>query len=170
MIKSRYCHLHLKQAARKDRESAERALEQRHAKVLQFGGTEKDIREARAGLRRLARIRLHRMWKHDPRIEGETISITNKADRERVHGWILANCGIDVDQPLPGGRMLTPRAMDRCLWAGWRVVRSEGRVPEQFIENAKLRVRAALRDDDRFWVKWGAAGDDFDEALEPFNA
>jgi hypothetical protein len=159
MRQSCYCASHQRQSNPQDRERVERHLEQRCVDVLKFGGTPKAVREAHAGLRRIARHRLHRQWKHDPRLEGETISFSNASDRERVHAWIRDNCGVDIDRPLPDGRMLTPRALDRCRWAGWRVVRSPTPLPDQFVTNAKNRVRVALRDDARFWAKWEALGE-----------
>ena len=159
MCQSSYCFFHQKQARSQDRERVERRLEQQHVDVLKFGGTAKAVREAHAGLRRIARHRLHRRWKRDPRLEGETIAFASAADRERVHAWIVENCGVDIDRTQPDGRMLTPRAVDRCLWAGWRIIRSNVALTDQFIENAKNRVRAALRDDQRFWAKWEALGE-----------
>ncbi len=161
---ARHCRHHLHQGRAEDRERAEKRLEKRHADVLKFGGTAIQVHRAHAGLRRLARLRLHRRWKHDPRVEGSTIAFADEADQVRVRRWLVSNCGVDIAAPVVAcsdvqAHMSSPRALDRCLWAGWRIVRSNVGLTDQFIENAKLRVKAAVRDDARFWASWAALGE-----------
>jgi hypothetical protein len=152
------CRHHLRGVER-DKSDCER--EQRYLKTLELGDIPLTELRARRGLASIARRRFHKLWIQDPRIEGETITFALPQDHQRALQWLIDNCCIDVSKPLPGTtRIATPRCLDRLLWVAWRVVRSEDKVSDQFIENAKRRVAQAIRDDMKFWKRWDAAGGD----------
>jgi len=151
------CCLHHKTV--EDKIADELRREQYNLKIARGPNTSELVREALTSLARVGRSRLHAKWKLDPRIEGSTIQFAVEADRLDVIAWLKNEASLDIDKPLPNtGRLLTPRALDRCLWAAWRVIRARGNASEQFITRAHHRVNAAIADDAKFWRRWDEAG------------
>ena len=97
-----------------------------------------------ARIARIERRRLRWVWRTDPTVEGATISLSPR-DLERVQAW-LRSVGVDVDS-------LTPRALDRCRWAG--ALNLARRTTEA---TALKSVAVALRDERQWRAKTGEAG------------
>ena len=67
----------------------------------------------------MLRRRLRSAWKSDPTIEGSTIAFEPHVERQ-VCAYLLKEHGLNIDAVVhETGWMLTPRARDRCLWAGY---------------------------------------------------
>ena len=131
---------------------AERELERRYHHIIARGAPRLEVERAQSRLAALGRKRLHRQWKLDPTIEAATIVFEYDSDRARAVKWLRDETGIDISKPLQAtGRMATSRCLDRLLWASWRVVRGRHAISEQFLQNAHNRVRAAIRDDVRYY-------------------
>ena len=95
--------------------------------------------------------RLLRAWLNAPTIPGATIHLV-PAEIERVRQILFKDFGLNIDAEQGNGRPLTPRALDRCLWAG--VLHIRGVLDH---EVARRRVVLALSDDAKFWSRIGEA-------------
>ena len=82
---------------------------------------------------------------------GSTIQLV-PADIERVRQILFKDFRLDVDAEQGDGRQLTPRALDRCLWAGALYIRG---VLDH--ERARRRLVLALTDDAKFWSRLSEA-------------
>ena len=101
-----------------------------------------------AQLNCLRRRRLRRAWRSNPLIEGATINFEPHVAR-LVHAYLLREHDLDLDAVVPEtGWMLSPRAVDRCLWAGYY-----GATGNSDHCNVARRVAAALRADVTFYAK-----------------
>lgn len=146
------CRWHLRGTPHQAR--AELELERRYNHIIALGAPRQTVERAKSRLAALGRKRLHRSWKSDPMIAAATIVFEREEDRLRAVKWLLNETGVDISKPLrETGRMATPRCLDRLLWASWRVVRGRNEVSEQFLANAHNRVKAAIRDDVRFFKR-----------------
>ena len=75
-------------------------------------------RLARVQLAGIARRRLQRLWKANALIPGATIVLAANVERQ-VKAYLKDEHGLDVDAVVgQTDKPLTPRALDRCLWAG----------------------------------------------------
>ncbi len=152
-----YClrHLRGREAAAADIEITTRQL-----KVL-GNPLIKGVAHSRAvnTMARVARAEIYRVWRIDPRGPAVDLLILSDHDERRVVEWLLNRHGIRLDKDLPNSdHRPTARCRDRLRWAAWRVIsRAEAATPE-FITKADNRVRAAVRDDTKFWVKVAKLG------------
>ena len=103
---------------------------------------------AHAQLDCMMRRRLRRAWKSNPLIEGSTIAFEPHIERQ-VRAYLLKEHGLDIDGIVEGtGWMLTPRARDRCLWAGYF-----GITGKSDFRHVARRIADAVGDDIRFYAK-----------------
>ena len=132
------CSLHL-HAAQRDIVDVQRA--KRAEKMAR--STNKQRREAgERALAVIARRKLHRAWKLDANLPGSTL-VLGEGDEERVLSWLEVEHGIVLGTTEhDGGWPLSYRCIDRLRWAA--ALRLTGRITD---ESARLRVKAALRDD-----------------------
>jgi hypothetical protein len=140
---------------------ADASKEIQNAKVLasNTGGLERE--RAIRSMQRIARHRIYRLWRLDPRSPEIDLLELCAADEQRMAHWLKQNHGVDINAPLPAtGRQPTARCRDRLRYAAWRVLRRGASASPQFIEAARRRVTLALRDDEKFWRKWDAFDED----------
>lgn len=109
---------------------------------------------AEATLRAIERRRLHLHWRHqNPDVPGSTLILPDSDERrlakhlQRTHNLDLASYRHDALEPRRG---LSARAIDRIRWAG--VLELSQRISPLSAGN---RVRAAIRDDVRWFLKHG---------------
>ena len=96
----------------------------------------------------MERRRLRRAWRHNPLIEGSTIAFEPHIERQ-VRAYLRSEHGLDIDGVVNGtGWMLTPRALDRCLWAGYF-----GITGKSDFRHVARRIADAVGDDIRFYAK-----------------
>lgn len=154
----RFCFHHICGAEARE---VDLAMEQRNAEILQKGSIPVIEERARKSMARIARRRVHRTWRIDPRAPNVSTLEICELDEQRVRAWLIGLCGVNLDKPLPGvGCEATARCRDRLRWAAWRVLRRGKNASDDFISAARLRVAAAIRDDQRFWEKWDRLGGD----------
>ena len=79
-------------------------------------------------------------------------STWSRRKSKRVRQILFKDFGLDIDAEQGNGRLLTPRALDRCLWAGALYIRG---VLDH--ERARRRLVLALADDAKFWSRSGKA-------------
>jgi hypothetical protein len=151
-----FCFRHLSGG---NRAHADHERADRHLQTLARSSNRFDRVRAEAGLQAIARRQVHLLWRTDPRAPNVSTLELDERREAAVRDWLRDNCGVSLGSPLPGGgRAPTARATDRMRWAAYRVLRRGEGASGDFIERAKLRVAAAIRDDARFWEKWARLG------------
>ena len=156
---ARLCHRHLGGGAREDYDR------KREPELILIANGVRNRGEvgrecAYAQLACMMRRRLRRAWRHNPLIEGSTIAFEPWVERQ-VHAYLRKEHGLDIDGVVKGtGWMLTPRARDRCLWAGYF-----GITEKSDFRHVARRVADAVGDDVRFYAK--LAEIEFDELELP---
>lgn len=145
-----HCHLHLhgKERTRVDQDRAQRAM-------ARLNSTNARHRmEASSALRSVARRELHLHWRQqNPDAPGSTFVLPD-GEEMRLRRHLVFKHGIDIEAYRHEGfeldRPLSARAIDRIRWAG--VLELTRRIRP---ESARNRVRAAIRDDKRWFTKHG---------------
>ena len=144
---ARLCHRHLGGGAREDYDR------KREPELILIANGVRNRGEvgrecANAQLDCMMRRRLRRAWKSDPLIEGSTIAFEPHSERQ-VRAYLLKEHGLDIDGVVKGtGWMLTPRAVDRCLWAGYF-----GITGKSDFRHVARRITDAVGDDIGFYAK-----------------
>lgn len=145
-----HCHLHLHGEERTlvDRERV------RRAKTRLNSMNARHRLEASSALRSIARRELHLHWRHqNPDAPGSTFVLPD-GEEMRLLRHLIHKHGIDIQAYRHEGfereRPLSARAIDRIRWAG--VLELTRRISA---ESAGNRVRAAIRDDVRWFTKHG---------------
>ncbi len=106
---------------------------------------------ALAQLACMTRRRLRRAWKRDPTIEGSTVTFEPHVERQ-VAAYLLKEHDLDIDDVVAEtGWTLTPRARDRCLWAGYF-----GFTGKSDHQPRRQKDRDAVADDITFYAKLAA--------------
>jgi hypothetical protein len=147
------CRLHLHGAKR---DLVDVAREQR---LLREAQSENKIKcsEAVRSLAAIARRRMHRSWKIDPRLPGATVPVLQERDAQRVERWLLER-GFRNSLVLPRtGRFPTPRFWDRVSWAA--VLALGNRLSEAA---SRRRLELALKDEVAFWKRLEVLGGDIE--------
>lgn len=141
--------------------SADARKETDNAKVLASGTGGVERARAVRSMERIARHRIYRLWRLDPRGPEIDLLELSPGEEQRVAAWLWDNHTIALDKPLPGtDKHATARCRDRLRQAAFRVLRRGNAVSQDFLTAAHRRVVLALRDDAKFWRKWEALGAD----------
>ena len=132
------CRIHCRGAVRIEVDKLRLEWLRKKLRRVFYNVRERALLEARVA--RIERRALRWAWKADPTIPGSTIALQAQ-DVARVHAWLRDFAGVDPSA-------LTPRALDRCAWAG--ALRLSRRYDEKA---ALLKVKRALQDEERWRAK-----------------
>jgi hypothetical protein len=123
---------------------------QREPRLHALAASDNDILRSRAerALACIARRRMNRVWKLDPRLPGSTVPHLSDRDAARVERWLVER-NLREGRPLQAtGRPPTPRCWDRMTWTA--ILAIGARIDEG---GARRRLELAVKDEVAFWKR-----------------
>jgi hypothetical protein len=136
-----------------------------HRKTLSYGDIPSRETRARAGLAKIAKSQLQRLWgfKADGNAlaPGSTLSLEPPHEAE-VREWLRTACGVDLDAGCDPetGREFTPRFIDRTRNSAWRVVKRRNSHDPEFESLIRGRIANMLKSERDWWEKYDRLGGD----------
>ena len=111
-------------------------------------------RRLRRQLANIDRRNLHRLWKHDPLIEGSTL-IVSSCEEDRLRAFLRDELNLNIDlADQVTGHFLTARSLDRSRWAAYLAL-----AERCSHEAARRRVVGLLCAERKYWARRDAEGE-----------